>query len=433
MAGDKVQLKIDIPFRDGITLPIYVWDKVWVPSQGRDMTFYEFVINPATSEDAIHFITQTVKDQTELSASQIAGGFMDQVYQGATLGFSEEMGSYFAGVPAFLKGGARSGSEDYNQAVADYREKQRAQNELFQFLKPKTSALAQGTGLAIPIGLSLLEPTPAGETAVGAYTTARTATRVLNPFAIAGTTTSSTFAESILKAMVISGTHAAGATEGYWKDRLSSVPAAMREGMEWGIIANAALFGGMAAFSSLARIPWARKKLSEIDFHKRLGKDFEKLLDEGDEAFKPQFNDRAMEVLFVDYGLDMGKLLSGRYTQAEVRAKVDYALKDLREKAAVESELTLGELGGPRWKAEQLQSLVDDPASAIAVREQLAAREVGDSARVSEALRGNQPTTLQPSATAALNLRQSRLSGTEKDPISGETYPTGATPPMMSP
>ena len=422
--GAKVRLKIDIPFRDGITLPTYFWDYMFVPKMGRNMTFYEFVLNPETSKDAAHLISQEVKKQTKLSPGRIVQGFMDQMYQGATLGWSEEMGSYFAGIPAYLKGGIESGAEDYGQAVEDYRKKQRARNEMFQFIKPETSAFAQGTGLAIPIAASLMEPTPAGEAAVGAYSLGRTATRAFNPFAIAGTTTSATFAESILKAMVLSGAHSAGAAEGYWKDRLSSVPEAMREGMEWGVLANAALFGTMATFSGLMRIPWAKHKLQSIDFMKRLGKDFEERIRkaDGDESFDPKFNQRSLEVLAVQLGLDTRKMLRGGATHEEIVTHVDDLLKDVRARAAVESELTLGELGGPHWKAQQLQSLVDDPASALAVREQIAAREAGDPARVSEALRENQPTTLQPSATDALNLRQSRLTGRETDPISGETY-----------
>ena len=54
---DKVRIKIDIPFRDGITLPIWVYDKVFVPSQGRNMTFYEYVLSPATSKEAAHLIS----------------------------------------------------------------------------------------------------------------------------------------------------------------------------------------------------------------------------------------------------------------------------------------------------------------------------------------------------------------------------------------
>jgi len=98
----KVRLKIDIPFRDGITLPTYFWDYGFVPKMGRDMTFYEFVLNPKTAKDAAHHIAQEVKKQTKLSGSQIVQGFMDQVYQGATLGWSEEMGSYLAGIPSLL-------------------------------------------------------------------------------------------------------------------------------------------------------------------------------------------------------------------------------------------------------------------------------------------------------------------------------------------
>jgi len=212
--------------------------------------------------------------------------------------------------------------------------------------------------------------------------------------------------------------------------------------MEWGILANVALFGTMAAFNGLMRIPWARKAAHSIDFMKRLGKDFEKKIREakdGDEAFKSQFNDRSLEILAVDLGLDTGKLLRGGSTHAEIVAHVEKQLAPIRERAALESELTLGELGGPRWKAEQLQSLVDDPGSAIAVRQQLLAREAGDPARVSDALRKTQPTTLLPSATEAVNLRQSRVSGTKTDPISGEVYPVerpgllGAEPLPLKP
>tara|TARA_R110002051_G_scaffold131935_1_gene205635 strand:- start:78 stop:3044 length:2967 start_codon:yes stop_codon:yes gene_type:complete len=423
--ADKVRIKIDIPFKDGITLPIYVWDYEYVPKMGRDMTFYEFALNPKTAKDAAHLISQEVKKQTKVSPGQVVEGFMDQVYQGATLGWSEEIGSYIFSVPAFIKGGMKSGSEDYERAVADYRKEQRNKNELFQFLRPKTSAVGQGTGMGVAMAASMLEPTPMGEAAVGAYGATRAGLRAFNPFAIAGTTRSATFMESILKGMVLSATHSAGAAEGYWKDRLSSVPAAMREGMEWGIIANTALFGSMAAFNGLARVPWVRSKLRDIDFHRLLGEDFEQNIREqmeGSAAYHDKFSRRTMELLSVKLGLDTGKLLSGKATHAEVVTQVDDALKDLRAKAAVESELTLGELGGPHWKAEQLQALVDDPVGAIAVREQLKLREAGDPARVSAALRENQPTPLLPSATDALNLRQSRLTGKETDPISGETY-----------
>lgn len=422
--SDKpVRLKIMVPFSEGIELPVYIDDQGFVPSQGRIMSLYEFFINPATAAEAAHFLTDQVRKQTKLPPGRIVKGFLDQMWQGATLSWSEEAGAYIAAIPAYLKGGIASGAKDYGQARADYMKKQRADNELMQFLMPNLSATAQSIGMGIPIGAALIEPTPLGEAAVGAYATTRAGLRAFNPFAIAGTTTSATFTESILKAMVISGAASAGAAEGYWKDRLSSVPAAMREGMEWGLIANGALFGTIGAFKGLMRIPGVRSKLRDIDFHKRLGKGFLEAIEKGDEAFKDKFNARAKEVLITEFGLDTGKLMSGKYTHAEIVAQVDDSLKGLRERAAVESELTLGELAGPRWKAEQLQSIVDDPASALKVREQFDARELGEPARVSAALRGNQPTPLLPSAIEALNLRQSRLTGKQTDPISGEIYP----------
>ena len=438
--SDKpVRLEIIVPFSDGIKLPVYIDDQGFVPSQGRNMSLYEFFINPATAAEAAHFLTDQVRKQTKLPPGRIVKGFLDQMWQGATLSWSEEAGAYIAAIPAYLKGGIKSGAEDYEQARADYMKKTRADNELTQFLMPNLSATAQSIGMSIPIGAAMVEPTPLGEAAVGAYGATRAGLRAFNPFAIAGTTTSATFTESILKAMVISGAASAGAAEGYWKDRLASVPAGMRDGMEWGLIANGALFGTIGAFKALMRIPGVRSKLRDVDFHKRLGKGFLEAIEKGDEAFKDKFNARSQEVLVTEFGLDTGKLMSGKYTHEEIVAHIDDSLKGLRERAAVESELTLGELAGPRWKAEQLQSMVDDPASALKVREQFDARELGEPARVSAALRETQPSTLLPSATEAVNLRQSRVSGTRTDPISGEVYPVerpgllGAEPLPLKP
>ena len=144
---DPVRLEIIIPFRGGLEFPIYIDDQGFIPSQGRVMSLYEFFTNPATASEAADYINQEVRKQTELSPTQIASGFLDHVFQGATLGWSEEAGSYFAGIPAALKG------ESYSDAVAEYREQQRAQNEAFEFLRPKTTALAQGTGLEFLLAL----------------------------------------------------------------------------------------------------------------------------------------------------------------------------------------------------------------------------------------------------------------------------------------
>lgn len=420
---EPVQLKLEIPFREGVSLPIYVYDmaEVDVPGEGtRMMTFYEFVTNPKTSRQAAEFLSETVKDQTKLSVSQTVKGFMDQFWQGASLGWSEEIGSYFAGIPRLMPGG-----KTYSEGVADYREKQRAENELFQFLRPKTSEFAQGVGLTAPIVAAMVEPTPLGEAGVAGYQASRVIPRALNPFGIAGTTMPTTFTESILKAMVLSAGHSAGAAEGYWKERLANVPSAMREGMEWGILTNVALFGSMAAINGLMRIPWARTKMQDIDFYESLGPEWVKALETSDEAYRSRFNARAQELLVTEYGLDVGKLMRGKGTTAEIKARVEEALAPLRERMAVESELMLGEQGGRRWRDHQLRAMQDDPLTGDPVIDKIVAREAGDPARVSAALRENQPTTLLESANQALNLRQARLTGRETDPISGEMYPAG--------
>ena len=243
-----------------------------------------------------------------------------------------------------------------------------------------------------------------------------------------------------MKAMVLSAGHSAGDAEGYWKSRLANVPAAMREGFEWGLIANVGLFGTMAAFSGLSRLESVKSKLRKMDFYDSLGKDMLEGLKRNDTTQQSKFRQRMNEILVetFDDGI-LAKLRTGRATAAEIKAKVDEAFQPLREQAAKESELTLGEMGGDLWKAEQLAGIKGDPYTGKAVRQQLVEREAGDLERVSSCLEDAQPTSLLTSGSEALNLRQSRISGTRTDPISGEVYPVeppgllGAEPLPLKP
>ena len=88
MATDSNTLPLQIPMKDGTTVPIYMkWKftmrdpyETGVP-EDVEMTFFEFALDPRTSAKAAQVVAQAVNDQTKYSPLDLATGFLYQTAQ----------------------------------------------------------------------------------------------------------------------------------------------------------------------------------------------------------------------------------------------------------------------------------------------------------------------------------------------------------------
>ena len=422
MATDSNTLPLQIPMKDGTTVPIYMkWKftmrdpyETGVP-EDVEMTFFEFALDPRTSAKAAQVVAQAVKDQTKYSPLELATGFLYQTAQGASLGWAEELSTSLTAIPYMLKRGYSDPDvtpyEHYTTERDRQRLKMRTQADLFQYVNPNISALGRGTGMAVPIALSMGRSTPTSLGQVG---------RAVNPFAL---TTSmglpTTLAESITKSVMISMINTAGNEEGYLKDRLKDMPAAMRHGLEWGVIGNLVLFGTLGAINQVSRIPRLADKMEFI-----MGEAPAVALAKagGDVT---SFRKAALSAIARAGELDLTDLTRG-IVPAWLRGP-DWerfqAAKRGTGDVTGQQPFTLGELGGPHVQSLQRQALRDEPTSAGQVFDKLDERLGLEGERISTALRDTQPG-LPQSVDESLLTREARTVGTREGvPIDVETAP----------
>jgi hypothetical protein len=265
--------------------------------------------------------------------------------------------------------------------------------------------------MGVPIALSMGKSIPTAIGQVG---------RAVNPFAL---TTSmglpTTLAESITKSVMISMIASAGSEEGYLKDRLKDMPAAMRHGLEWGIIGNLVLFGSLGAINQVSRIPRLADKMEFI-----MGEAPAVALKKAGGSVSA-FRKAALDAIVRANNLDITDLTRGiipawlrgpEWTRFEAAKKGTGGVTGQRP-------FTLGELGGPHVQALQRQALRDDPTTAGVVLDRLDERLGLEGERISTALRDTQPG-LPRSVDESLLTREARTVGTREGvPIDVETAP----------
>ena len=399
-------LPLSIPLKDGTSIELEVqWEMFW-PDKGRIMTFYEMALDPDTSADVARMVAQAIKTETKYSPADIAAGFLYQTAQGATLGWAEELSTSLTALPTLAMESALGRSDPdtspYDQYKAE-REQQRTQlrtqGDLFSYVNPKTTAIARGVGLSIPIAAALIEPTPVGEAAIaesgfvswlkakGRGTAA--AAKASNPFAITATGLPATLAETITKSVMIAMINEAGNAEGYLAERVERMPEAVRHGLEWGIIANMLLFGTLGAFNVAARVPAIRDKFEFLtespDLVRRLaaGETGEVVDRFREMAIASIVRANEKDLFRLNKGIVPAWLRTGDFERFQVAKR---GTGDVTG----QYPYTVGELGGPNVQARQRQSLREEPVTGLEVVQTLEDRAALEGARVSAALRETQ-------------------------------------------
>jgi len=406
---DKEQtILIEIPLKDGTTVPIEMYWRLFVPKMGIEMTFYEYALNPETSQDAAYAVSQTIKDQTKYNPLELATGFLYQTAQGASLGWAEELSTSLSALPTLAfeatLGRSDPDTSPYDQYKAE-RDRQRlslrTQGDLFQHVNPNMTALARGTGMAVPIALSMGRAAP---TALGQ------AGKAVNPFALSTSMgLPTTLAESITKSVMISMINSAGSGEGYLESRLEGMPAAVRHGLEWGVVGNLLLFGSLGAINQVSKIPQLANKL---EFIMGEAPAVALMKASGDVS---KFREAALDAIYRAQGLDITDLTRGTipaWLRGPEFQRFEAAKKGTGDVTG-QRPFTLGEFGGPHVQALQRQALRDEPTSGLGVFNRLDERLALEPERMSTALRETQPG-LPRSVDESLLTTEARTLGTRE-------------------
>ena len=103
MAEENRKIPLNIPLKDGSTITIYV-SATGPDNEGNIVSFHELAANPETSQLAARVIADGMKQQIDLSPTQVATGWLNSIASGAWLDAAEEIGSSIQALPALTGG-----------------------------------------------------------------------------------------------------------------------------------------------------------------------------------------------------------------------------------------------------------------------------------------------------------------------------------------
>ena len=395
MAEENRKIPLNIPLKDGSTITIYV-NATGPDDKGNIVSFHELAANPATSQLAARVIADGMKEQIDLSPTQIVSGWLNSISQGAWLGASEEIGSSLKALPALT-----GGWDAYMDKAQQLRDESRTSEGLFQIAHPEQANWARSIGFTIPMTLSILSDIAATRGATSRAALSRAATmRAANPYLMATEGFFPNTLEAALKMSALTGTESVMANEGYLKDRIEGLPSALREGAEWGVILNFLLHGGVRTISGI------NNRINKVmDWYKFSRAEGEIATGETTKA-----RERALDEANLLYAEDAygGKIPRtdvfdprGTYTDVLPREKAARGTGDVTG----QYPFMLGELGGPRVAAAQRKAIADEVHSGQQVLETVAERQALENVR--------RDTALPPvrAVEDVLGSREARLTG----------------------